>query len=361
MRIERLEVHEAVQPYQDKDWRFALAAYSENRGLLVRVHTDHGPDGFGYATAALHIGEVIDGMRHVVQDVFAPILVGSDPFDVEALMGRVDQSVLGYSRTKASIEVAICDVIGKTLGVPLYQLWGGLVRESIPVVRIIPIKDPVAMARNAEQVVGDGYRYLKVKVGHDADLDVERVREIRQAVGPEIVLTLDANQGWGTPRVAIEALRRMEDYDIALIEQPVRADDFRGLAEVKAAVHTIVEADESAKSVSDVFKLASMNAVDAISLKTSKLGGPRNVKRAAAICEAANLRCRMGMAGANRLISAVDMHLIASTPNIDFACEVGEFARMEFDPTDGIEIIDGTLSVPHVPGHGAVVREGVLA
>jgi L-alanine-DL-glutamate epimerase-like enolase superfamily enzyme len=208
--------------------------------------------------------------------------------------------------------------------------------------------------------VKEGFKYLKVKVGLDPRLDVERVREIRRAVGPEVGLTLDANQGW-TPPAAIGALRRMEEFDIALIEQPVRSDDYLGLAQVKAAVNTVVEADESAKSLSDIFRLAQTDCVDAVSLKTPKLGGMRNVKKAAAICQAANLRCRMGMGGANRLVSAVDMHLVASTANIDFACELGEFTRMEFDPTEGLEIVNGTLSVPHGPGLGIAVRQGVRA
>jgi L-alanine-DL-glutamate epimerase-like enolase superfamily enzyme len=288
------------------------------------------------------------------------VLLGRDPFDLEAIMTRIDHTVLGFNRTKGAIEVALFDLMGKALGLPVYKLLGGLYRDSIPVVRILPIKSPLEMARNAEQVVEQGFKYLKIKVGHDARLDVQRVREIRRAVGPEIAFTLDANQGW-TPQAAISALRQMEEYDIALIEQPVRSDDHLGLAQVKSAVSIPVEADESASSVSQIFRLAQLDCVDAVSLKTPKLGGIRNVKIGAAICQAANLRCRMGMGGANRLISAVDMHIIASTANIDFACEVGEFTRMEFDPIEGLEIVDGTLSVPHLPGLGISVREGVLA
>jgi L-alanine-DL-glutamate epimerase-like enolase superfamily enzyme len=360
MKITEVALTPYVQPFQDKSWRFALASLSENQGLLIEIRTDEGPSGLGYAGAALHMGEVLDGMRQAVEQIFRPILVGGDPFDLEPLMERVDHAVLGYTRTKAAIEVALFDLLGKALNLPVYKLLGGLYRESIPVVRIVPIKSPLEMARNAEQVVQQGYKYLKVKVGLDARLDVERVREIRRAVGPDIGLTLDANQGW-TPQAAIGALRRMEEFDIALIEQPVRSDDYLGLAQVKAAVNIVVEADESAKSLSDIFHLAQTDCVDAISLKTPKLGGLRNVKKGAAICQAANLRCRIGMGGATRLAAVADMHIIASTANIDFACEVGEFTRMESDPTDGVEIEDGVLKVPQVPGLGIYVREPAAA
>jgi L-alanine-DL-glutamate epimerase-like enolase superfamily enzyme len=360
VKIREVTLQSVVQPFQDKTWKFALGSVAENRGILVEIQTEDDVVGLGYVTAALHVGEVLDGIRQVLTDLFTPRLVGRDPFDIEPIMSDLDAVVLGYPRTKASIEVALWDIVGKATGVPLYKLWGGLYRESIPVVRIIPIKEPTEMARNAERVVADGFRYLKIKVGVDPELDVARVREVRQAVGPDVGLTLDANQGW-TPKAAISALRRMEPFDIALVEQPVRADDHAGLATVRSAVGMLVEADESARTVADVFHLARAGCVDAVSLKTPKLGGPINVKRAVGICDAANLRCRIGMGGASRIIAAVDMHLIASSPSISYACEVGEFSRMEFDATAGVEIDDGMLFVPHGPGHGASIRDGVVA
>ena len=360
MKITGVRLTHVVQPFQDKSWHFALASYSENRGILVELQTADGVSGIGYATAALHLGEVLEGMQAAIEQLFGPVLVGKDPFAIEALMSQIDATVLGYNRSKAAIETALYDLVGKALGVPVYQLLGGLVRESIPAVRIVPIKEPPEMAREALKVVERGYRYLKVKVGVDPRLDVQRVAAIRQAVGPEVGLTLDANQGW-SPRAAIEVLRQVERYGIALIEQPVRSDDYAGLAQVKAGQSIVVEADESARSLPDIFRLACEGCVDAVSLKTPKLGGIRNVKRGAAICQAANLRCRMGMGGASRIASAVDMHVIASTPNIDFACEVAEFDRVEFDPVEGLEVVDGVLRVPTGPGLGVRVRQAVAA
>jgi L-alanine-DL-glutamate epimerase-like enolase superfamily enzyme/enoyl-CoA hydratase/carnithine racemase len=355
MKITKVKLRPVVQPLEDKNWKFGQANISEHRGLLIDVCTQDGPDGLAYATAALHLGEVIDGMHQVIDELFVPILVGADPFDIERLMERIDHSVLGFPRAKSAIEIALFDLVGKALGVPLYKLWGGLYRDRIPVVRIIPIMEPAEMARRAEAFVAAGFKHLKIKVGHDARLDIQRVLDIRSAVGPDVELTLDANGAW-SPKMAIETLRRMDDADVWLIEQPVRPDDLAGLAAVRAAVRPLVEADESAKSVEDIYQLALAGCVDAVILKTPKLGGPREVRKAAAICEAANLRCRMGMGGASRLTSAVDMHLIASTPNIAYACEVGEFSKMAWDPTEGVEIVDGMIAVPHLPGHGATFR-----
>jgi L-alanine-DL-glutamate epimerase-like enolase superfamily enzyme len=356
VKITNVRLRPVVQPLSDKNWKFGNADISEHRGLLIHIETGDGPEGWAYATAALHLGEVIDGMRQVIEELFTPILVGSDPFDIELLMERIDRSVLGFPRAKSAIEIGLFDLIGKAMGVPLFQLWGGLYRDRIPVIRIIPIKEPAEMARRAETYVSEGFRHLKIKVGHDAALDVRRVREIRAAVGPDVELTLDANGAW-TAKAAINTLRLMDDFDVALIEQPVRPDDLAGLAAVRAAVRPLVEADESARSLEDIYQLVKAGCVDAVILKTPKLGGPRNVRKAAAICDAANVRCRMGMGGASRLTSAVDMHLIASTANIAYACEVGEFSKMEWDPTEGVEISAGMIEVPRQPGHGARFRD----
>jgi L-Ala-D/L-Glu epimerase len=252
--------------------------------------------------------------------------------------------------------VALHDLAARALGVPVYQLIGGLVRESIPVLRIVALKEPDEMALNAQKLVDQGYRYLKVKIGGEPGKDVARVAAIRQQVGPDVHVTLDANQSYA-PKEAIRVIRRLEPYDIDLVEQPVRADDFDGLAQVTRAVDTPIEADESAKSLTDVFRLLQMRAADSISIKLMKLGGIRNAKLAAGMCQATGVRCRVGAAVGSRIVNAACMHYIASTPNVGYACEVGEFARLLNDPAEGLEIDGGVLRVPHGPGLGVTVRQ----
>jgi len=355
MKITGIAITHRTQDLQDTAWEFARAKLSANEGLVLEVQTDEGITGLGYAVEGLHIGEALLGMRQVVENRFAPLMVGRDPFDIVRITSEVNASVLAFTRTKAAVEVALFDLVGKALGVPVYKLLGGCYRTSIPVIRILPIKPPLEMARNAESVVGEGYRYLKVKVGLDSKGDVDRIREIRRAVGPDVGLTVDANQGW-TPKAAVEALQRMEEFGVAIVEQPVHAEDFAGLAEVRAGTRILVEGDESAATLSGIFKLAAGHHVDAINLKVGRLGGLLGVKKGAAICEGANLRCRLGFTGASRMNAVADMHVIAATANIDYACEVGEFTRMESDPFEGIEIVNGELQVPELPGLGVWLR-----
>lgn len=353
MKIKRAELFETHMPKDDPEWKFALGGEPVNRGFVLRLEADDGTEGYGYCSDAFHYGVTLGGLRGALE-AFVPRLEGRDPYAYEAIMRDLDAVLFYNEQAKAAVDVALHDLVARSLGVPVYQLLGGLVRETIPVIRILALKEPEAMAANAQKLVDQGYRHLKIKVGGDLRTDVARLRAIRARVGPDVHFTIDANQSYA-PREAIRAIRAMEEFGLDLVEQPVRADDFDGLAEVSHAVDTLVEADESAKSLPDIFRLLQMRAVGSISLKLMKLGGLRNCKLAAGMCKAANVRCRVGAAVGSRIANAACMHFIASTPNIDYACEVGEFARLLNDPATGLEVENGSLRVPRGPGLGIAV------
>src|SRR5919202_530261 len=187
MRITRVEIVESVMPKEDPTWRFALG-----------------------------------GLRDALTS-FTPRLQDRDPFDREAILDELDAVLAHNYQAKAAVDIALHDLAARALGVPVYQLIGGLVRDSIPVLRIVALKEPREMATNAQKLVDEGYAYLKVKIGGDARKDVARVAAIREQVGPDVHITLDANQSY-SPKDAIRAIRRLEAYDIDLVEQPVRAD-----------------------------------------------------------------------------------------------------------------------------------------
>lgn len=359
MRIQRVELIEIRMPKEDPGWRFALGGTPENHGFVVRIVADDGIEGLGYCADAFHYGVSFGGLRGALE-AFSPRLEGRDPFDLEAIMGDLDAALYGNLQAKSAVDIALHDLVARSLDVPVHALLGGLVRETIPVLRIVALKEPGQMADAAQALVDDGYRYLKIKVGGELRKDVARVRAIRERVGPEVHFTIDANQSYA-PKDAIRTIRALEELGIDIVEQPVRADDIDGLAQVSRAVDTVVEADESAKSLSDVFRLLQLRAVDSISIKLMKLGGIGPAKVAAAMCKAANVRCRVGAAVGSRIVNAACMHFIASTPNIDYACEVGEFARLLNDPATGLEVERGTLRVSSGPGLGVALRRSAPA
>jgi L-Ala-D/L-Glu epimerase len=350
MIVESAEFQPCEMPLEDKNWRFALGASSVSRGWIVRLKSDSGYAGYGYANASPHMGSTFESLPKELER-FRPHVVGKDAFAVELILKELDRSFAGGNQAKAAIDCALHDLAARSLGVPLYNLLGGKVRAAVPVLRIVAIKTPDEMAAQAGKLFDQGYRYFKIKVHGEVREDVARVKAIRARVGTDAHLTVDANQSY-TPKDAIRAITEMARYDIDLVEQPVSRRDLGGLALVTRTVPVVVEADEGAGTVDEIMTLVSERIVDAVSLKIPKLGGLRNALAAAHICEAGHVKYRLGAHVGTRLVNAHATHLAAALPQMDYACELGEFSRMHGDPFTGIEVVDGMLTVPDRPGCG---------
>ena len=355
MKIAKVDLFDVDTQHLDPNWELALGSISKSEGLFVKISTDEGIDGWGYTAPPLFQGETRDTVHSVVQRHFVPYLLGQDPFDIEKIMGDLDRIILWNRWAKSAIEIALYDAVGKTLSVPVVKLLGGIVQDEIAVMRIVPIKEPKEAAQRCTELAQEGYKYFKIKIAGDPDKDVLRIKEIRKAVGDDITLTVDANQSYDAT-TAIRTIRRMQEYNIVLVEQPVRYDDWNGLASVTRSVNCFVEADESAKTPSDVFQLVSAKAANSFCLKIGKMGGLGKVKKAAAICEAANTLCRMGIAPGSQLVGAANIHVAASLPKMGFAHEVGEFLQLRNDPVEGLKVEKGKIRVPAGPGLGVRVN-----
>jgi L-alanine-DL-glutamate epimerase-like enolase superfamily enzyme len=352
--IRELNITPCTLRKDDPTWRFALGASPVSEGHVVRIATDDGQEGFGYASATPHMGSTKGSLKAELE-LFRPLLIGQDARHIEAILIALDRAIHGAAQAKAAIDCALHDLNARALGVPLNALFGGIVRDAVPILRILAIKSPQDMAAQARKLVDRGCRYLKIKVHGDVAEDVARVAAIRQEVGDAIHLTIDANQSYAV-KDAIAALNRMAEYRIDLVEQPVHRADTAGLALVTKSVPVTVEADEAAGSLREIFELVAQRAVDAVSLKVPKLGGLRNTLAAARLCEAAQIRHRLGAAVGSRLLAAQALHLACALPGIDYACELGEFDRLLDDPFEGIEVVDGMLRLPDGAGSGVRLR-----
>lgn len=350
MLIREFDVTPCIMPKEDPNWRFALAASPVSEGHVLRIVTDDGHEGFGYASATPHMGSTKNTLAAEL-DLFRPLVIDKDPRNIEAILIELDKALRGAPQSKAAIDCALYELNARALGVPLNALFGGKVREELPILRILAIKTPAEMAAAAQKLVDKGYRYLKIKVHGHVEEDVARVAAIRKQVGDDVHLTIDANQSYST-KDAIAALNRMAEYRIDLCEQPVHADDVEGLALVTQTVPVTVEADEAAGSLREIFELVSRRSVDAVSLKIPKLGGLRNTLAAARLCEAAHIKYRLGAAVGSRILSAQALHLACALPGVDYACELGEFDRLLDDPFEGLEVEHGVLKLPGGAGSG---------
>jgi L-alanine-DL-glutamate epimerase-like enolase superfamily enzyme len=354
MILSAIALEPCVLRKTDPKWRFALGASPVTEGVVVTLTAENCMQGFGYGSATPHMGATREGLMATLVR-FVPLVKGRDSFSVEEIMQGLDRDIAGNNQAKAAIDCALHDLNARILNIPLHQSLGGKLRDTVPILRILGIKTPDEMAAQAQKLVDAGYSYLKIKLEGAVKEDVARVRAIRRQLGDSIHLTVDANQSYSV-KDAISALTRMAELDIDLAEQPVAAGDLAGLKQVTDSVPMDVEADESAASLSDVMHLVSNRIVDSISLKIPKLGGLRNTLAAARICEAGHVRYRMGAAVGSRLLSAHAMHLAATLPKLDYACELGEFDRLLDDPFEGIEIEKGHLALPQGPGSGVRLR-----
>jgi len=355
MRIERVELMPCVLRKDDPKWRFALGANPTTEGVIVTLTGESGERGYGYASATPHMGATRKRLWASLER-FVPLVEGHEAFAIEDTLLMLDRQIPAPNQARAAIDCALHDLQARTLNKPLYALFGGKVRDYVPILRILSIKTPTEMAAKARELSDKGYRYLKIKLEGDVEDDIDRVRAIRREVGDGVRLTVDANQSYSVED-AIEALNRMAEFDIDLAEQPIAAADHAGLKRVTDSVPVAVEADESASSVARVFELVRERIVDAVSLKIPKLGGLINTVAAARICEAGGIEYRMGAAVGSRLLSAHAMHLAATLPGIAYACELGEFDRLLDDPFAGIEIENGRLKLPEGIGSGVSWRK----
>ena len=294
MKIQSIEIGKVSIPLK-KPFKTALRTVHSAEDIIVKVIADSGEVGFGNAPpTAVITGDSQDSIIAAIRDTLAPKLVGMEIDNLEGIMTALDTGMLHNCSAKAALDIAVYDLFGKRYGLPLYKLFGGYCR-SMETDLTISLNDPDEMVRDSLEAVTEGYTALKLKVGNDPALDIQRVQAIRDAVGPAVKIRLDANQGWNA-KEAVRTIRRFEadGLDIELIEQPVKAHDFDGLKYVTDHVETDIMADESAFGPYEVFRLLSMRACDLVNIKLMKAGGLHNAVKIAHFAETMGVQCMMG-------------------------------------------------------------------
>lgn len=357
MKIATVTLRPCTQALSDPEWKFARAQVPQLDGWVLCLSDDDGHQGLGYCHAIPAISTHGAGAQAGLE-FLAPRLVGRPVDDLAGTMEEIDATLAYQPTVKAAIDMALHDLLARRLGVPVHVLLGGKLRDAVALSRILPIKAPEAMATQAEQLAAAGYGQLKLKLSGDMALDVQRVAAVRAAVGNAVTLTLDPNQSYSAKQM-IAAFSKMERHDIALIEQPVPAADIAGLALLTRTLPVAIEADESAQTVRDVFRLVSERTVDVINLKITNLGGIRRFLQAVKICEAGQMGCRMGAAFGPALLQAMNLQAASVITRLPYACELSEHLHLQDDPFTPLPVQRGTLTLPGGPGCGVTWRDPV--
>ncbi len=296
--------------------------------VIIKLETDEGLVGLGEAPVLKdwggdhmkYYGETPKTTVHIINDILAPALEGKDPSQIAALHTLMDQAIKGYPYCKAAIDMALYDVVGKGLKIPAYQLLGGRYRERVTIAHSIGLMEIDKAVEEALQVKDEGIKAIKLKGGQEPKRDVELVRRIRKAIGTEIQVAVDANQGYPAPKVAVQVIKAMEEYGIRYMEQPVEGID--AMAQVARGVATPIMADESAWTPQDVLEIVRKRAAEIISLYTTKPGGLFKAKKVAAVAEAGGLQCNVNGSVETGVGNAANLHLAASTAVASLPCVV---------------------------------------
>lgn len=334
-------------------FKTALRQVDTAKDLIVKILTDDGAIGYGNAPATVVItGDSHESVAAAIKNTIGPAIMGMDIRDREEIISRVQQTMVHNTSAKAAVDIAVHDLFGQYYKLPLWRFFGGKKRE-ITSDLTISINDPSCMAEDAQKAVERGYTHLKLKVGMDAETDISRVRVVRDAVGTDIAIRLDANQGWRV-KEAIRTIRRMEDMDLGIefIEQPVAAADTEGLKIVTEHVDTPVMADEAAFSPRDVFRLIAMRACDLINIKLMKAGGLAPAAQIAAMAQAMDMECMMGCMLESKIGITAAASLSAGNSAIVYN-DLDAADLMAADPVmGGIAYAKNKLILPETPGLG---------
>lgn len=341
-------------------FKTALRTVNSVEDVIVEIHTDAGLVGYGEAppTGAI-TGDTTGAILGALRDHIIPSLLGQEIDALEPLMKRLDKSVVHNTSAKAAVDIALYDLYGQMLGAPVYKLLGAS-RKSITTDITISVNPPEEMARDALVALERGYDTLKIKVGIDPTLDVARLTAVREAVGRDIRLRIDANQAW-TPKQAVMLLNQMQErgLDIELVEQPVPGRDFEGLRYVTERSYVPVMADESVFSPEDAMKIMQMGAADLINIKLMKCGGIHNALKIASAAEVYGVECMIGCMLEAKVSVNAAVHLACAKSVITKVDLDGPVLCSE-DPVEGGSVFDErTITVSDAPGLGVSAIRGL--
>lgn len=347
--------------------------------LVVRLETAGGLVGWGETPAIAtwggphmqYYGETAKTARHIVEDYLFPVVEGRSALDVGPIHDEMDERVKGHPYAKAAVDIALHDLAGKHLGVPVSELLGGQHRDRLPVAHSLGIMEPDRAVEEAQQAVDEGVETIKVKTGLDGERDVELVRRLRETLGPDVTIRVDANEGYELPSEAVSVIREMEAHDIAYMEQPVA--DVEDMAEVARAVDVPIMADEGAWTRQDILALREHRAAELFALYVTKPGGLYRAREVGVVAEAVGMRCDIGGSIEMGVGNAANLHLGAAVPIAGLASVTpvnrpaeaydGQIASVYYEDdivAEPFTYEDGDVLVPEGPGLGVDVDESKL-
>ena len=356
LTITRVELYKLFIPLNEP-FVISLGPIHDAENVLVVIRTSAGKTGYGECSPFASInGETADtGM--VVGQYFARALMGTNPLDIAAHIATMDRLIYGNSSIKSAFDIALHDIAAQEAGLPLYAFLGGKNNKTIVTDYTVSIGDPAKMAEDALRIQAEGYPAIKIKLGKHGPDDVERIRAIRAAVGPNIPLRIDANQGWSLEE-ASDTLQALASFGIQHCEEPIPRWAFMDLPRLRRKSPIPIMSDESCGDEHDAERLIEIGACDFMNIKLGKSGGIYKAMKMVKLAEAANIPLQVGAFMESRLAMTAFAHFALLSPIIEHY-DFDTSLMFSEDPVTGGIVYqqNGVITVPEVPGLGASISE----
>lgn len=356
LTIQQIELYKLFIPLKDP-FVISLGPIYNAENVLVVIRTNEGINGFGECSPFMSInGESADtGM--VVGQYFAQWLKGKDPLEISDHIKAMDKIIYGNSSIKSAFDMALYDIASQQAGLPLYAYLGGNTSKTIITDYTVSIGEPSKMAADAVKIKEEGYPAIKIKLGSNGKTDVLRIKAIREAVGNDIPLRIDANQGWKVDE-AIETLKALAPYDIQHCEEPIARWAFMQLPRVRQESPIPIMSDESCGDEHDVERLIQLKACDYMNIKLGKSGGIYKGLQMVKLAEEAKIHLQVGAFMESRLAMTAFAHFSLCSPAIEHFDFDTALMFSEDPVSGGIKYEkNGVIKVPEAPGLGATVSD----
>lgn len=314
MKITSVEIYKFNVPLVEP-FVIAIETITHAESILIKINTNSHLSGWGECNPYRSIVGETQSTCYEAAKFLGKVLIGKNPIAIGNCIIEMDKMLLGNRCVKSAFDMALYDIASQKANMPLYAYLGGNNNRIIHTDMTVGINTPQYMAASALRFKRDGFPAIKIKLGTNKKDDTARVKAIREAVGDDIPLRVDANQGWDEA-TAIETLRSIARYDIEHCEQPVSAKNFIGMANVKQQSPIPIMADESVFDHIDAFNLARMSACDYYNIKLAKSGGIYNALKINAIGEGAGIKCQVGCFSETRLAMTALMHFVLACKNV---------------------------------------------
>jgi L-alanine-DL-glutamate epimerase-like enolase superfamily enzyme len=359
VKIRRIAAYRVELPVREGRYAWSGGkSVSVFDSTIVRVETDTGLAGHGEVCplGAAYLPAYAEGVRAGLA-VLAPDLLGEDPCALDRLNRKMDARFKGHPYVKSGIDVACWDLLGQSAGLPLTELLGGRCGEDFVLYRAISQESPEEMARKVAGYRAEGYGRFQLKVGGDPDVDVARIRAVRDVLAPGEVLVADANTGW-LPHQAARVVRAVRDLDV-YIEQPCLS--YEECLSVRRRTDLPFVLDETIDGIGSLLRAASDRAMDVVNLKISKLGGLTRARQARDLCGSLGIAMTIEDTWGGDLATAAIAHLAHATPPelLFTATDFNSYVTVS-TAAEAPRRANGRLAAPTGPGLGVTPRAELL-